>query len=74
MKTAKQIKRWLERHKWYGAFKDQVVCKDWNFLTGAKGKVLDGEIGRNTIAAGFLWSDSNEGFEFWSKIDLKFRK
>ena len=73
MRTAKEIRRWLERRKWYGSFRTQV----WKACTGDRifsEQVLSGEFGRDTISSGFNWWQSDEGAEFWSRVNDKFRE
>ena len=73
MKTTRQIRQWLESHKWYNSFRKQV----WGTFAGdmiAIKRIMSGELGENTISSGFDWRQSAEGIKFWSEIDNKFRE
>lgn len=73
MRTARQIRRWLESHKWYGSFRRQVL-ESVKPIDPDAFKVLNGEFGRNTITAGFFWWRADEGWHFWEKIDRQFKE
>lgn len=73
MKTARQIKLWLESHKWYGSFRRQVQESVTPTDPDAC-RVLEGECGRNTITAGFVWQYADEGWHFWAMTDRKFKE
>lgn len=73
MRTARQIRRWLESHKWYGSFRTQVL----RTFPGERiliERILSGGFGKDTISSGFDWWQSDEGSEYWIKIDFKFRE
>ena len=73
MRTAIEIKRWMESHKWYKSFKLQTwitFMPNRPFVM----KILSGELGRDSISVAFDWSRSYEGFQFWSDIDIQFIK
>lgn len=71
MKTPEQIRRWLESHKWYGSFMRQTIE---SVMPTNAGRVLLGELGRHTITAGFIFRNSDEGYEFWHKVDNQFKE
>lgn len=73
MRTARQIKLWLESHKWYGSFRKQTL-ESITPIDPDAFRVLAGEYGRHTITAGFFWWTSNEGYRFWAEIDNKFKE
>lgn len=75
MKTSKEIKKWLEEHNWYKAFKNNV-CKD-TFISGMAEKILNGEFGIDTISGSFTWFkysyDNINGINFWSNVNKEFK-
>lgn len=75
MRTAKEIQRWLKKHKWYQSFKDQVICGNFadNSLHDSAWQCLNGHCGRRTILVAFYWNMSTEGYDFWRKVNNEFK-
>ena len=64
MKTPEQIKAWLEAQPWYEWFKENIESFRPN--RNYTNKILNGGFGERTMEGRFLWSQSREGYCFWS--------
>ena len=73
MKTARQIRQWLENQEWYELFLLQVWGSFSEDMVAIK-RIISGNLGKNTISSGFDWWYSNEGPSYWIKIDRQFRE
>lgn len=70
-KTSEQITEWLQKRKWARAF-----VKNMRDI-GRKSKeesmrILRGEYYENTVAAGFDWSKSPQGNNYWVERHKEF--
>lgn len=62
MKTPEQISQWLQKQPWYPQFVENAT------------KTLIGEYGASTFLLAFNWGETDEGREFWEKINGQFRR
>lgn len=72
MKTAEEIKAWLESREWYGEYKAAVEADDENQEFSLCDKYLSGEKGEDTIRGAFFWFDTPQGDIVWDKRDDEF--
>ena len=72
-KTPEQISEWLRYKPWLKKFMKN--CRNIGKIRreGAM-KILSGEMGLLTIAAGFTWSRSPEGLGYWKEKDRQFKE
>ena len=64
IKTEKQVSEWLHQQKWIRSFIQNI--RNLTFTSKAEAKrILAGEYKVNSIAAGFDWGESPQGFEYW---------
>lgn len=73
IKTEKQISEWLSQQKWIRSF----IRNMRNLTTTSKAeakRILAGQYKVNTIAAGFDWGISPQGFEFWKEKHEEFKQ
>lgn len=70
MKTPEQIDEWLRSQEWFNHYTFNVV--DYYGGIDFAGELISGQFGRNTIILAFPWYKSNEGRNFWSKINRQF--
>ncbi len=64
IKTEKQVSEWLHQQKWIKSFIQNIR----NLTSTSKAeatRILEGKYKVNTIAAGFDWGESPQGFEYW---------
>lgn len=72
MRTAEEIKAWLESREWYGEYKAAVEADEENQGLLLSGKFLSGEKGENTIRGAFFWINTPQGAVVWDKRDDEF--
>ena len=73
IKTEKEVSEWLHQQRWLRAFVRNIRNTTSTSKTEAK-RILDGQYEVNTIAAGFDWSTSPQGFEYWKERDNELRQ
>lgn len=73
MKTAKEIRRWLERQPWYEEFKANVISSHIDDISEID-RILSGRCLLHTITSGFIWSCTDEGDDIWHERHVEFRK
>lgn len=64
MKTAEEIKVWLEKQDWYDVFCKRID-EDKYFLENTKDVILNGELLELTITNAFSWINTIEGGQYW---------
>ena len=74
MRTAEEIKAWLESREWYGEYKAAVEDDDSNIEAEVTEMYLSGERGDMTIAGAFLWPRTPEGYVVWKERAAEFRE
>lgn len=72
MKTAKEVKQWLERKSWYKDFKDAVI-ENYIYDSEFKLRILNGEFLERTISGAFQWDRTKEGHDVWHDRNLEFK-
>lgn len=70
MKTADEIKGWLRKQDWFGAFVKNI--EEYYHNDDMLSDIINGEHGRTTILVAFTWRDTEEGHDFWRNIENKF--
>lgn len=75
MRTAEEIKAWLESREWYDEYKAAVEADKTNQVHGYIEKYLSGSRGEMTIGGSFLWVGTPpQGVEVWGKRDAEFKE
>lgn len=72
MRTAAEIKAWLESREWYGEYKAAVEADDENREFSLCDKFLAGEKGGATIRGAFFWVETPQGDFVWDGRDDEF--
>lgn len=67
MKTKEQIDKWLKKQDWFDKFVENLEDKDYD-------KYLKLDNLSNFISGAFIWIDTPEGSDYWSRIDSTFIK
>lgn len=70
MKTADEIKEWLRKQDWFGAFVKNV--EEYYYNDGMLSDIINGKRGRTTILEAFTWRDTEEGRDFWCNIEKQY--
>ena len=65
MRTAEEIKAWLESREWYGEYKAAVEADAHNIELGLVEAYLEGRKGVMTVGGSFLWADTPQGYKAW---------
>ena len=73
IKTEKEVSEWLYQQRWIRSFVRNIRNMTSTSKTEAK-RILDGQYKVNTIAAGFDWSASPQGYEYWKERDNELRQ
>ena len=73
MRTAEEIKAWLESRGWYGEYKAAVEADAHNVELGVVEAYLEGRGGVMTIGGSFLWCRTTQGFKVWQNRQAEFR-
>ena len=73
IKTEKQVSEWLYQQRWLRAFIKNIRNMTSTSKTEAE-RILAGVYTVNTIAAGFDWGRSPQGFEYWKEKDKELRE
>lgn len=71
-RTADEVSRWLQKQKWIKEF--VRTMRDTHTSRREATRILAGEYGATTIAAGFGWDDSPQGLRYWQGIHQEFIK
>lgn len=77
MRTAEEIRRWIERQPWFTSFwlqtkacrPNEIYCSSYEDLK----RILSGQNGAHTLLGAFDWLTSIEGLEFWKKENNRFK-
>ena len=72
-KTEKQVSEWLYQQRWIRSFVRNIRNMTSTSKMEAK-RILEGQYKVNTIAAGFDWSASPQGHEYWKERDNELRQ
>lgn len=74
MKTAEEISAWLQQHDWYESFCRQVErnYKRRGAAVKVPNDICSGRFRNMTIQIAFNWTTSDEGREFWAKVNEEF--
>lgn len=71
MKTAEEVKAWLEKQDWYDVFCKRID-EDKYFLENPKNVILNGELLDLTITNAFSWVNTPEGGQYWEDKNKTF--
>ena len=71
-RSKSDIKKWLKERDWYNRYVDNLKVEYQNI--NQRQKFLLGDKGAYTISAAFLYTDTQEGSEYWSKVEEQFLK
>lgn len=74
MRTAAEIKAWLESREWYGEYKAAVEADRMNQEHEYIEVYLSGSRGMMTIGGAFVWAGTPQGIKIWEKRDAEFRE
>lgn len=74
MRTAEEIKAWLESREWYGEYKAAVEADDENQEFSLCDKFLSGEKGKGAIRGAFFWFKTPQGDLVWDGRNDEFLK
>lgn len=69
MKTAQQIKQYLEKQEWFPRF-----LKNLENPIAERESSLNGLLGELTICFAFNWGDTKEGWSYWQTINERFQE
>lgn len=65
MRTAEEIKAWLESREWYDEYKAAVEADALNVKLGLVEDYLEGRRGVMTVGGSFLWAGTPQGYKAW---------
>lgn len=71
-RSKSDIKKWLKERDWYNRYVDNLKVEYQDI--SQRQKFLFGDKGTNTISAAFLYRDTPEGTEYWTKVEEQFLK
>jgi hypothetical protein len=72
-KTPAQIREYLRKQKWIRRFAKNMKEVGDRSVEEVR-MILSGGYGVNTVAAGFEWSVSPQGHDYWYNIHKEFEK
>ena len=76
MRTAREVRQWLEKQPWFESFWLQAKAgrrEGGDYSYEETEKTLSGGNGALTLLCAFNWNTSSEGPKFWQKEDNRFR-
>ena len=74
MRTAEEIKAWLESREWYDEYKAAVEADAHNVELGLVEDYLEGRRGVMTVGGSFLWADTPQGYKAWQRRYAEFQE
>lgn len=71
MKTAEEVKAWLEKQDWYDRYVNNI--KAYNHNKEEERELLNGKKAFKTITYAFAWHITPEGAGFWGEVNDRFQ-